>query len=746
MPDEPNDSPRTKGDRGARRAGRAPPGELGRWTGQRPEVSAHLLRKIFDHSHDGILLFDSERDVLLDANLRAAAMLDYTRAELLALSPSAIHPHDLPRLQEFVRTVMRQGAGFTDELSCRTRSGRILPAEISASAIELGERTAILAIVRDITERKRAEEALRRSERRHRTIYEHTPVMMHSIDRQMRIVNVNETWLRTLGYEREEVVGRPGPDFLTAESRRYALEEAIPRLFEEGSVREVEFQMVTKQGEVIDVRLSAVLEPGEAGEPDYSLAFLVDVTERKRMERELQESRERLARVIESAMDAIVTFEEESHAIRLFNRTAEEIFRCPAAQAVGNPVDRFLSPSLGALLRRSKRAFDRGDLQVVWAPEGVTARRAGGEEFPIEATLSRVEAAGELLRTLILRDVGQRRAAEATLRKLELEKGYLREELEASFRFAEIVGDSAAMRKVLAAIETVAPTGATVLITGETGTGKELVAHALHRLSPQADQTLVKVNCAVLPAALVESELFGHEKGAFTGATARRIGRFELADGGTIFLDEIGDLPLELQAKLLRVLQDGEFERVGGSRTLTVDARVIAATNRDLEQSLEQGRFRSDLFYRLNVFPIRLPPLRERREDIPLLARHFVLKHAARLGKRIDAVCDDVIEALARLPWRGNARELENAIERGVILARGRRLEPGEWLPRPGESAAERGGAATLDEVQRQHILATLERTGWVVSGPRGAARILGMKPTTLEARMKKLGIRRADS
>jgi formate hydrogenlyase transcriptional activator len=326
--------------------------------------------------------------------------------------------------------------------------------------------------------------------------------------------------------------------------------------------------------------------------------------------------------------------------------------------------------------------------------------------------------------------------------RLEEENRYLQEEIKTEHNFEEIVGQSPAITRVFKAIETVAPTDATVLIVGETGTGKELVARALHNLGARRRQALVKVNCAALPAGLIESELFGHEKGAFTGALARRQGRFELAHGGTLFLDEIGDLPLELQPKLLRVLQEGEFERVGGAQTIRVDVRVIAASNRDLEQAVQAGGFRADLYYRLSVFPIRLPPLRERAEDIPLLVRYLAHRYATRLGKRIPSVPAPTMTTLQAYAWPGNVRELQNVVERAVILSQGPRLDLGGWLPPPGPRP--RGGAIrTLAELEREHIVAVLEVTGWRVSGAQGAAALLGMKPTTLEARMKKLGIRR---
>jgi formate hydrogenlyase transcriptional activator len=330
--------------------------------------------------------------------------------------------------------------------------------------------------------------------------------------------------------------------------------------------------------------------------------------------------------------------------------------------------------------------------------------------------------------------------------KLAQEKLYLEAEIRSDRNFEDIIGKSAALRRVLQQVETVAPTDSTVLIYGETGTGKELIARAIHNLSPRRPQAFVKLNCAAIPTGLLESELFGHERGAFTGAIAQRIGRFELANRGTVFLDEIGDIPLELQPKLLRVLQEREFERLGSGRTLRSDARLIAATNADLGALVEAQKFRADLFYRLNVFPIHVPPLRERAEDIPLLVRHFVQHFARRMNRTIDTISSDTMERLTRYPWPGNIRELENLIERSVILSAGPVLRvPLEALPAraaPGHVNG-LGQPRTLEDAEREHILATVKETKWVLSGPRGAATRLGMNRSTLQFRMKKLGILR---
>src|SRR5271163_2478748 len=326
--------------------------------------------------------------------------------------------------------------------------------------------------------------------------------------------------------------------------------------------------------------------------------------------------------------------------------------------------------------------------------------------------------------------------------KLAREKLYLEDEIRSERGFEEIIGRSAAIRAVLRQIETVAPTDSTVIIYGETGTGKELVARAIHERSPRCSNSFVKLNCAAIPTGLLESELFGHERGAFTGAIMQRVGRFELANRGTAFLDEIGEIALELQPKLLRVLQEREFERLGSTRTIKTDARLIAATNRDLGSCVQDQTFRADLFYRLNVFPIQVPPLRERPEDIPLLVRHFAQYFAKRLNRMIDTIPSETMEALVRHPWPGNIRELQNLIERSVILSQGPALRVPLAELHPGNAPIQNGSKrCTLVEAEREHILTTLKETKWTISGPRGAAARLGMNRSTLQFRMRKLGI-----
>jgi formate hydrogenlyase transcriptional activator len=366
-----------------------------------------------------------------------------------------------------------------------------------------------------------------------------------------------------------------------------------------------------------------------------------------------------------------------------------------------------------------------------WPPELTTKLRLVGEIFG--AALARQR--GALATAAAFEEIRQLKD------RLQAENVFLQEQVKLKYNYGEIVGQSHALQQVLRKVEQVGGTPATVLLLGETGTGKELVARAIHAASPRRDRPMVMVNCAALAPTLVENELFGREKGAYTGALTRQEGRFEHADASTLFLDEIGDLPLETQAKLLRVLQDGQFERLGSSSTLKVDVRVLAATNRDLESAVKVGKFREDLYYRLNVFPIRLPPLRERREDIALLVWAFVREFGRTMGKAIESIPRLTMEALTKYEWPGNIRELRNVIERALIISNGPVLHI--ELRCRGTEPVVAAESQTMEGVERRHMVAVLERTGWRVSGPHGAAEILGLKPTTLESRMKKLGIRR---
>ncbi|RAK64692.1 sigma-54-dependent Fis family transcriptional regulator [Hymenobacter edaphi] len=442
-------------------------------------------------------------------------------------------------------------------------------------------------------------------------------------------------------------------------------------------------------------------------------------------------------------------FEDMPEALRSMHDSAH-VFESPAVYvgaAFEELTERF------ALLRYMRE--QRGTQSVLYAPlsagdEPTTALiLASAQPYAYsEATLQLIMSLVPQIR-LAMQNVFAFEQIEALRSQLERERTYLIDEINttAAARFGDFVGGSQVMQQVFVRVEQVAPTDSTVLITGETGTGKELVARALHNFSPRKERALIKINCAALPAQLIESELFGHEKGAFTGAHDRRIGKFELADGGTIFLDEIGELPLDLQAKLLRVLQEKEFERIGGRRVIRTDVRVIAATNRVLEEEVAAGRFRADLYYRLDVFPIHLPALRERPEDIEPLVRHFLERFTKKLGKPVRGLRSRDLKGLQRYPWPGNIRELEHVVERAVIASSGPFLEFAGFTAAPAPAttaAAPTGGPLkTLRDQERDHILHALQHTGGRVSGPQGAAVLLDINAKTLEARMKKLGIRR---
>jgi PAS domain S-box-containing protein len=521
---------------------------------------------------------------------------------------------------------------------------------------------------------------------------------------------------------------------------------------------------------------------------------------RLRLEAELREREEKLGRVVGSAMDGIIEFDGVGN-VTLMNAAAEKIFGGAGSTFVGGPLARLLAPEardkLDAFVRRLAAA-PVGE-QVAWIAGGLTARRVDGSEFPAEATLSRYEIRRSPFHTLILRNVDDRLEAERTIRSLTAQTEYLREEIRSEHDFRSIIGESQAIARVLRDVGSVAATDATVLITGETGTGKELFARAIHEASRRRDQPLITVNCAAVPANLIESEFFGHERGAFTGATQRRQGRFELADGGTIFLDEIGDLPLDLQGKLLRVLQEGAFEPVGSSRTHRVDVRVLSATNRDLGRDAREGRFREDLYYRLNVFPLHLPPLRERGGDVVRIAESLARSLAPRLGRPPATLSTEDAVALRAYAWPGNVRELRNVMERALITSRDGRLRLASILPvaqgpagretvgdagtHPIGGLAGRAGAASageramagesaptdaaapavrpeglapdagrrgevltiqaLRELERANLERALETAGGRIGGPGGAAALLGIKPSTLRSRMAAFGIRK---
>jgi PAS domain S-box-containing protein len=463
-------------------------------------------------------------------------------------------------------------------------------------------------------------------------------------------------------------------------------------------------------------------------------------------ENALRESEMRLHAVFDNSRDAISLSRDGLHV--LVNPAYVRMFGLPDAEGlIGTPTNVRIAPSHRDQVQGYTDLRSRGEP----APSEYDTRciRQDGTEFDAEVSVSQYRLGTETYSLALLRDITERKRAEEKLRsafaeiqvlkdQLEAENVYLREEMKLSHVHGDIVGESPAIKKTLALAEQVAPTDSTVLICGETGTGKELLARSIHSLSPRKDRPLVTVNCAAMPSTLIESELFGREKGAYTGALTRQAGRFEVADKSTLFLDEVGELSPEAQAKLLRVLQEGKFERLGSSNTMTVDVRVIAATNRDIEQAVKDGRFREDLFYRLNVFPITIPPLRERREDIPMLVWTFVHEFGEKMGKRIESIPKKILDALSGHPWPGNVRALRNTIERAMILSTGTTLHVELPGVRPGDAVP-----TSLDDAQRSHVTQILESTNWRIRGKGGAAEQVGLKPTTLEYRIKKLGIRR---
>ena len=648
-----------------------------------------------------------------------------------------------------------------------------------------------------------------RAEARYRSLYNDTPVMLHSIGDDGRLVAVNDHWLKVMGYERSEVLGRRVTEFLTEESRPGVL-AAIARLRETGKITDHECQFVPRNGELIDVLVSASAAFAENGSIDYSLAVLTDITARKRAEAELRGSEARLEaalryRALLEINNAIITnlteealFHAVTEALRQavpFDRAAlrsyqpetgtfrylgmesplpSDFFRAGREFDRSQSVSSWVCDHQRAVVRRDleieqqyphdHRLFAEGILSYCMVPLVSRGKSIGtlGVGCKTKSQYSDADAAflQDVANQVALAVVNMKVYEEIAALKVRLEKEnvYLQEEIRAGHNFEEIVGDSPALLEVLKKVEQVAPTNATVLIHGETGTGKELIARAIHDRSPRKERPLVMVNCSAISAGLVESELFGHVKGAFTGAIERRLGRFALADGGTIFLDEVGELPLETQVKLLRVLQEREFEPVGGSRPVQVDVRVIAATNRNLEEAVRTGGFRSDLFYRLNVFPIEVPPLRNRPSDIPQLAMFFLARRSAQLGKHMTGISQDTMDRFARYAWPGNVRELGNLVERAVILSPGSILEVEDGLlparasgvfnvvaGKPAESAQRSvpapAAVRTLEEVERNHIIAVLRETGGVVEGAKGAAKILNLHPNTLRHRMRKLGI-----
>jgi PAS domain S-box-containing protein len=620
----------------------------------------------------------------------------------------------------------------------------------------VAKRTAELTVTNktleaEIGERKKAEDELRRGRDYLKNLTNSMGDAVFSVKMPERKIEwINDSAFDILGYDPEELIGKT-TEFLYPNRKDFLdFGDKLTGAVAEGKdIVQIAQFLRRKSGEAFPGEFTVTIHK-EKGEVVSATGILRDITERKQMEEAIKESEERYRGLSEAAFEAI--FISEKGVCLEQNSTAEKMFGYTLSEAIGRKGTEWVAPEDREMVMNKM-------LSGYEEPYETTALRKDGSTFPAEIQARTMHYKGRAVRVTALNDITERKRANLELKqaydeirqlkdRLEAENLTLRQEVKISFKDDELIGKSHVHRIVLQQAEHVAPTDSTVLILGETGTGKGLIARRIHQLSGRKDRLLVNVNCAALPATLIESEFFGHEKGAFTGATDRKIGRFELADGGTIFLDEIGDLPIDLQAKLLRILQDHEFERLGSSTTRTVDTRIIAATNRDLDALIEQGAFRTDLYYRLGVFPIRIPPLRERRDDIPLLVWFFITMLQSRLGKTIETVSSRVMDALTAYDWPGNVRELSNIVERAMILSPGARLELGADFPW-GQSAT-RASTRTrerksekLDEVERAHIVSVLKECGWKVRGKGGAAERLGLKRTTLQSRMKKLGIQR---
>ncbi len=475
--------------------------------------------------------------------------------------------------------------------------------------------------------------------------------------------------------------------------------------------------------------------------------------QRLNAEKQLQEKQQKLHRLVSSAMDGIIELDNK-FLITMMNPAALKLFKCKREEVAGVGFTDLLSKKGKIIFENSVKTLDnmpKGE-KYIWITDSLNISCRNGISFPSEATVSQYEMNGEKFFTVILRNINDKLEAEEKIHSLESEAEYLKEELSLINNYGDIIGQSRPVMNLLHEIDLVAKTDCTVLISGETGTGKELVARAIHSASSRKDKQLIKVNCSAIPSSLIESEFFGHVPGAFTGATKKRMGRFEMADKGTIFLDEIGDLQLDLQSKLLRVLQEGEFEPVGSSETRKVNVRVIAATNRNLEEEIETGRFRQDLFYRLNVYPITVPPLRERGGDIIKLANEFVKRSAAVLGVEKPVLSEHAVKRLLSYNWPGNVRELQNVIERAVITSKGGTLNINSLSAVDSDDLIDEKingsnekilSQKELNKLEKENILRALNKTNWKISGSYGAAKLLGLPSTTLNSRIKSLGIKK---
>jgi len=572
------------------------------------------------------------------------------------------------------------------------------------------------------------------------------------------IVAVSEQLLERLGYPRDAMLGRRPEDFATEASRERIRSEHMPRYRRTGRLDNVPIAFLTSSGQRVSLLANTVAIRNAQSEFDGSLSVFTDVAERARLERQYRD-------LYQTTPAMLHTVDAEARITAVSNHWLEKL-GYTRDEVIGRKITDFLTDESrrSAMEWTIEQVIAAGDQKNV--PRQMLTKSGQLLDVLMSTRAENDVLDGSLTMRVASKDVTDINRASAELRgayeqianlkeELEQERDYLREEVNVAMNFGQIVGESPALQAMLARIEAVADTPASVLIVGETGTGKELVAHAIHARSARAAGPLVKVNCASIPAELFESEFFGHVKGSFTGAHRDRVGRFELADGGTIFLDEVGEIPIELQGKLLRVLQEKTFERVGEEQSRSVDVRVIAATNKDLEKAVEAGEFREDLFYRLSVFPVQVPALRRRGDDVVMLAVHFLEQVCRDFGREVPTLNQRQVEELRNYDWPGNVRELKNVIERAVILSRGGPLRiylPGndaKPVPTVEEAANDAGDERAwlteeeMKERQRDNLIAALDAADWRVSGSGGAAELLGLKPSTLNDRMRSMGIQR---
>jgi formate hydrogenlyase transcriptional activator len=757
---------------------------------QRAELSHFALENLFEFSPDAIFVTDAE-GIIRDANPRAAELFGYAPGEFAGMNVEALVPerfrvrHPSHRENYNAHPRARQMGAALNLFGLR-KDGTEFPLDIMLKPMQTADGLVTLSFVRDATEQKEAIEMARRKDQQLRSIVDSVrDYAIYLLDSDGHIMTWNPGAERIKGYTAEEIVGKHFSVFFTEEDRgRDRPAELLRLAIQKGRVEEEAWRL-RKDGSRFwaDVVLTSIRD--SHNEIIGFSKVTRDFTDRKRAEEAvmLQLSSALLAnldvRKLLGAISASIgeVVPHDAATLGLYDPATDALmvqFLAPDEGGVpqgevrlkleGSPAGEAFRSREPVVLQRiegsrfvaegRRHLTSRGMQSGCWVP---LIHR--GQAIGVLAVASRIEGAfshreAEMLVQIadqvamaVNNAVAFRQIAELRDR-LTQEKQYLEEEINVENRFEDIVGESTGLCQVLKEIETVAPTDATVLIQGETGTGKELLARAIHRLSPRSERTFIKLNCAAIPAGLLESELFGHEKGAFTGAIARKLGRLELAHEGTLFLDEVGEMPLDLQPKLLRALQEREFERLGGTRPISVNVRLIAATNRDLGKMVAEKQFRADLFYRLKVFPIFSPPLRDRVSDIPMLVRHFVAAHSRRMGKKIEKISDETMDALRRWKWPGNIRELENLLERAVILTRRPVLYvPLAELDNAEEEEAEEAETEnpSLRAAEREHILRVLREAKGQIGGPEGAAARMGVKRTTLNSKLKKLGIERSD-